>query len=257
VLILLHGIGDSNLPFKTFSEKIQLPETVCISVRAPTPLPFDLGGYHWGDDILIDERTGEMDLDTGFTKSTPLIMDELIQKCLVGKCGYKLREILLFGFGQGGMVALDVAARLEHGVQQQQPSKPFKPSPLTGGSLSMGSTDHKLSDATGDASKDYNLPNELGGVISIGGYTPHTTPPPKKGKYKTSILLCKAQNMSNIKSHHIDRLKDLFEHVEVSNWKKIGDSMPANRDEMLPIMQFLGKRLRSMRGVPEGSVELA
>lgn len=245
-----------SLPFQRFSEKLQLPETVCISVQAPTPMPFGLGGFYWGDDILIDENTGEMDLDTGFTKSTSLILDNLIQESLVAKCRYKLREILLFGFGQGGMVALDVAGRLEHGQQQQQPSKPFKPPPGTGGSLSMGQTDYKLSDATGDPKKDFNLPQELGGVISIGGHIPHTTPPPTKSKYKTPTLLCKAQKGSLVKDYHLDRLKDLFENVEIINWKKTGDSMPRNREEMMPIMQFFARRLRSMRGVPEGSVEL-
>jgi len=219
-------------------------------------LPFDLGGFHWGDDIVFDDRTGEMDLDTGFSTSTPLIMDELIEKCLVGKCGYKLREIMIYGFGQGGMVALDVAARLEHGEPLPQPSKPLQPSPLTGGSLSMGSTDYRLSSATGDPSKDYNLPKELGCVVSIGGYIPHASPPPKKGKYQTPVLLCKAQNMSSVKSHHVGRLKDLFEDVEVVNWTKTGDSMPASRDEMLPIMQLLARRLRSVQGVPAGSVEI-
>lgn len=225
-------------------------------MRAPTPLPFDLGGFHWGDDILIDENTGEMDLDTGFTKSAPLILDKLIQESLVGKCGYKLREILLFGFGQGGMVALNVAARLEHGEVLKLHSKPFEPSPLTGGSLSMGKTDHKVSDATGDPKKDSYLPQELEGVISIGGFIPHTTPPPKKGKYKTPVLLCKARSGSSVKNHHVARLKDLFEYVEVVDWKKAGDSMPGNRDEMMPIMQFFAKRLRSTRGVPEGSMEI-
>jgi hypothetical protein len=33
--------------------------------------------------------------------------------------------------------------------------------------------------------------------------------------------------------------------------------MPANRDEMLPIMQFFSRRLRSMKGVPAGVVELS
>ena len=225
-------------------------------MRAPTPLPFDLGGFHWGDDVLIDEATGEMDHDSGFTKSTPLILEKFIRQCLVEKCGYRPREVLLFGFGQGGMVALDVAARLEHGTQQQQSPKAFKPSPLTGGSPSTGSTDHKPSDATRDPKHGFNLQDELGGVVSIGGYLPHTTPSHKNGKYETPILLCKARSKSAVKEHHIDRLKDVFQYVQVVEWKKAGDSMPSSRDEMMPIMEFFSRRLRSMRGVPEGSVEI-
>lgn len=250
VLILLHGIGDSDLPFKTFAEKLQLPETACLSVRAPTPLPFDLGGFQWGDYILIDEATGEMDYDSGFTKSTPLLLEKLIRQCLIEKCGYRSREVLLFGFGQGGMVALDVAARFEHGTQQQQPS------PLTGGSLKMGLTDYKPSNPTGDPRDGFESQEELGGVISIGGHIPHTTPSRKNGKYKSPILLCKARSKSAVKEHHIDGLRDMFEYVQVVEWKKAVDSMPSSRDEMIPIMEFFSRRLRSMKGVPEGSVEI-
>jgi len=225
-------------------------------VRAPTILPFDLGGFYWGDDILIDEITGEMDYDSGFTKSTPLLLEKLIRQCLVEKCGYRPREVLLFGFGQGGMVALDVAARFEHDTQQQKPSKAFKPSPLTGGSLKMDPTDHKPSNATEEPRDGFDSQEELGGVVSVGGHVPHTTPPCKNGKYKSPILLCKARSKSAVKEHHIDRLRDLFQYVQVVEWKKAGDSMPGSREEMTPIMEFFSRRLRSMKGVPEGSVEI-
>jgi hypothetical protein len=33
--------------------------------------------------------------------------------------------------------------------------------------------------------------------------------------------------------------------------------MPSNRDEMMPIMQFLARRLRSRKGVVEGAVEIS
>jgi hypothetical protein len=32
--------------------------------------------------------------------------------------------------------------------------------------------------------------------------------------------------------------------------------MPKNREEALPMMHFFARRLRSQKGVPEGSVEL-
>lgn len=35
----------------------------------------------------------------------------LIVEDLMGKCGFKAREILLFGFGQGGMAALNLAGK--------------------------------------------------------------------------------------------------------------------------------------------------
>lgn len=46
ILILLHGLGDTNESFTQLAKQLALPETVCISTQAPSPLPFDLGGFH-------------------------------------------------------------------------------------------------------------------------------------------------------------------------------------------------------------------
>jgi predicted esterase len=154
-----------------------------------------------------------MDLDTGFTRSNKLLLNEIIQQGLVQKCGYKLREILLFGFGQGGMVALSVAAELGTEI--------------------------------------------LGGVVSIGGVLPDKAPLPEVGKKsRTPVIVCKGNRSSAVKESNVRRLKDTFEFLEVREWKKIGDGMPSSREEMMPIMQFFARRLRSMKGVPKGSVEI-
>jgi hypothetical protein len=54
----------------------------------------------------------------------------------------------------------------------------------------------------------------------------------------------------------VSKLKDVFKYVEVKDWKRNGDGMMSNREEMMPIMQFFARRLLSRRGVPAGSVEL-
>jgi predicted esterase len=182
-------------------------------VQAPAPLPFDLGGFHWGDDLIFDQNTGAMDVDTGFKNSTRLILEHIIRKGLVAKCGYQTREILIFGFAQGGMVALQTAAELDEG--------------------------------------------ELGGVISIGGTLSMSVPlRALQNKSKTPVLVCKASKGSAVTDGAVSRLKDAFSFVEVKEWKKNGDGMPSNREEMLPIMQLFARRLRSTGGVPAGSVEL-
>jgi predicted esterase len=198
-LILLHGLGDTNASFTKLGEQLNLPETACIAIQAPNPLPFDLGGMHWGEDMIFDSTTGEMDMDTGLQGSTRLILDQVIRDGLIGKCGYKTREIMIFGFAQGGMVGLQVAAELEE---------------------------------------------ELGGVISIGG------------PLSQSVSLCKANKKSAVTDSATTKLKDAFDYIEFKEWKKNGDGMPSSRDEMLPIMQFFARRLRSTRGVPTGSVEI-
>ncbi|KAF1847807.1 phospholipase/Carboxylesteras-like protein [Cucurbitaria berberidis CBS 394.84] len=213
VLILLHGLGDTNASFTKLGQQLNLPETARIALQAPKPLPFDLGGFHWGDDMIFDQNTGEMDVDTGFKASTRLVLDRVIREGLVGKCGYTAREIMIFGFAQGGMVALQAAAEL-----------------------------------TGD---------EIGGVISIGGWLPLSISlAALNKKSKTPVLVCRASRGSAVTDGAVSKLKDVFEYVEVKEWKKKGDGMPTNREEMLPIMQFFARRLRSTRGVPAGSVEL-
>jgi predicted esterase len=154
-----------------------------------------------------------MDLDTGFKRSKKLLVEEVIQQGLIQKCGFKSREILLFGFGQGGMVALNAAAELGSEI--------------------------------------------LGGVVSIGGVLPDKAPLPEVGKKsRTPIIVCKGNRNSAVKESNVRRLKDTFEFLEVKEWEKIGDGMPNSRDEMMPIMQFFARRLRSMKGVPKGSVEI-
>ncbi|KAF2125474.1 alpha/beta-hydrolase [Dothidotthia symphoricarpi CBS 119687] len=214
VLILLHGLGDTNASFTKLGQQLNLPEAACIALQAPTPLPFDLGGFHWGDDLIFDQNTGDMDVDTGFKAATRLLLDKIIREGLINKCGYKAREIIIFGFAQGAMVALQAAAEI-------------------------GS-------------------DELGGVISIGGTLSLSLPlKALEGKRKTPVLVCKASRQSAVTDSAISKLKDAFEFIEIKEWKKVGDGMPSSRDEMLPIMQFLARRLRSMRGVPAGSVELS
>jgi predicted esterase len=214
VLLLLHGLGDNHLPFASFGRRLALPETCCISLRGPAPLPFDLEGYHWGDDIVFDNATGGIDADSGFKRAMKLVLEKVVRGILIEKCGYRGREIVLFGFGQGGMVALSLAKEM------------------------------------GD--------EELGGVVSIGGPLPSSTAVTIDGKKsKTPAIVCKGSRDSAIKDKEIQGLKDSFQFLELKEWKKNGDGMPANREEMLPIMQFFARRLRSVRGVPSGSVELS
>ena len=112
VLVLLHGLGDTLDPFTQLGKQMSLPETTCISLRAATPMPFELGGFHWGDDIIFSQSRGDlrMDMDTGFSKSSKNVMQAIIQEGLIEKCGYAPREIMLFGLGQGGMAAMAAAS---------------------------------------------------------------------------------------------------------------------------------------------------
>lgn len=48
-----------------------------------------------------------------------------------------------------------------------------------------------------------------------------------------------------------------FVGAEISGrYARKGDGMPSNREEMLPVIQFLTRRLHSRQSVPEGGVEI-
>ncbi|KAL3431143.1 Alpha/Beta hydrolase protein [Aspergillus tetrazonus] len=225
ILLLLHGLGDTHTPFTNLASQLSLPETTVLTIRAPSPLPFDLPGFHWGDDINFDSRSGALDMDAGFEKSTKLLLKTVIRDVLVSKCGYRLQEILIWGFGQGGMVGLVLAQTLN---EQSEPD------------FARG---------------------ELGGIISVGAPYPLSLAGKfqndGRGKSRTPILLVHGRDSEVVTESAVKRTKDVFSFVEVHEYRRRGDTMPRSREEMIPIMRFLGRRLRSWQGVPEGAVELS
>jgi predicted esterase len=138
-------------------------------------------------------------------------VEDVIKRTLREKCGFALRDVVLFGFGQGGMAAVKCA-------------------------VEMGE-------------------EEMGGVVSIGGKIPSDVKILAK-KIRTPVIVCKGNRKSGVSNEDVDRLKEVFDFVEVKEWAKTGDGMPSSKEEMMPIMQFLARRLRSMRGIPKGSVEI-
>jgi predicted esterase len=219
ILLLLHGLGDTQEPFTTLGRALNLPNTIALSLRGPSPLPAaitstDKPSFHWSDDILFSSTSDALDLDAGFETASKLVWKEVITDGLVGRCGFRERDVLLWGFGQGAMVALAVAAALP-GV-------------------------------------------EFAGVVAVGGrvpaYLPTIAPPAtaassetngkSNGASQTPILLLGGSTSRHVTRSAIDDAKARFADVEYVKWAKAEDSMPKNREEMMPIMRFLARRLR-------------
>jgi predicted esterase len=169
----------------------------------------DAPSFHWGDDVLFDEQKGEIEMDSGF-KTTSKILSGIIE-VLTEKCNFPERNILFFGFGQGGMASLTFAL---------------------------------------------STPKEFSGIVSIGGPLGNSNTGSGSGKAKTPVLVCGGSRSTQITRGSVDRLKAAFGDVEYVKWGKSDDGMMRNREEMLPIMKFFARRLRSRAGVPEGAVEV-
>jgi len=249
ILLLLHGLGDNHTPFEAFARQMQLPETLAISILAPSPLPamFAPGGpgphNHWCDDVLFDAAPSgpPVEMDAGFARAREMLVHDLVGKGLRTECAVRERELVWFGFGQGGMAALDAVVAIEVAAAER------------GGAR-----------ADDSSNSNGSLTPEMGGVITIGGplasstfHHFHASELRRSGKKcKTPVLIGGGTRESEVTSEKVKRLKEVFESVEVVKWERTGDGMMKTREEMLPVMRFLGKRLRSRAGVPEGSVEV-
>lgn len=211
ILILFHGLGDSETPFASFAQSVNLPGVLAISVRGTAPLPALLlssndTGAHWGDDLAIDQATGDVDPDPGFERAGSLVMKELVQGVLIGKCGWDLDDIIIFGFGQGGSLALSIASQLRN----------------TGRVVDV--TNHPITVEK----------TRLKGIVSIGGPLPPSAIPTIsiRDKSTTPVLLCQLDRDA------IEYANKEFSNVKTVNWKRRDVGMPQNREEMFPIMKF-------------------
>ncbi|KAI0525700.1 alpha/beta-hydrolase [Xylaria bambusicola] len=230
ILVLFHGLGDSEASFAKFAKNINLPGVLAISVRGISPLPPALLGlpgseagqptshFHWGDDLTLSSDTGDLEPDPGFSKAEELVLGKLIQGTLVGKCGWETNDILLFGFGQGGSLALGLSSKLR-----------------------------KAEELVGVTEGNRELGLAFKGAVSIGGQLPSSMIPSSSARSKagTPVLVCHGRNSELLDSEAIELLNREFVDVREVKWMKADDSMPRNRHEMLPIMQFFAERLRA------------
>ncbi|KUI52603.1 hypothetical protein VP1G_00063 [Cytospora mali] len=211
ILILFHGLGDSEIPFASFARNVNLPGVLAISVRGTNPLPPSLLGepldsgptrnFHWGNDVNLAPHSDGLDADPGFSKAADLISNRLIKGTLVEKCGWELSDILFFGFGQGGSLALGLASKL----RDAEASRPFK------------------------------------GVVSIGGVLPVSMIPSQSGrpKAKTPVLVCHGESCEAVDGDAIDVLKKEFaDEYSRKSAIKILDKSEVTQGIFLPCITY-------------------
>ena len=117
LLLLLHGRGErSAAPFAALARKLNLPHTTCLSLAGPGALPFGVPGREWF--ARLDRETGE-DLPTQANDarrleslaSTINALDALLDRLTnTAKGGWPADRVHVFGFSDGGTVALEVSA---------------------------------------------------------------------------------------------------------------------------------------------------
>ena len=102
-----------------------------------------------------------------------------------------------------------------------------------------------------------NVPCELGGIISIGSGLPAEAPASISPKSTTPVLVCAGTGETAVSSSSEEKLQHVFGNVEIRRYRRPGDHMPKDREEMMPVMRFFSRRLLSSKGVPEGAVQIS
>ncbi|KAH9996286.1 hypothetical protein BJV77DRAFT_1143532 [Russula vinacea] len=107
LLVLLHGLGDTHIPFSKLGCSFKLPQTAVLALRAPEQIPYLYeDAFQWypsfdalGDILAHPDPTTAIDYITN------------VLHHLVNDCGWPAPRIHLFGFAQGGSVAAESALK--------------------------------------------------------------------------------------------------------------------------------------------------
>ncbi|KIK99537.1 hypothetical protein PAXRUDRAFT_822613 [Paxillus rubicundulus Ve08.2h10] len=230
ILILLHGLGDSHLPFAKLGQSVNLPQTAVLALRAPEQIPYLYEqAFQWYSSF---DPLGDI---IEHPNPTPAL--ELIAKVLnhlTTDCTWPPNRIHIFGFGQGGSVAAESAlawwkrelarARMKSRIEE-----------VNKGEKDCGAPSN---------SEDVQVPRSLGSVVSVSGpllsYSTLDTP------CQTPLLLFHRASLA--KGAFTSFSKGFVRAQEIVKSDGQGEeSMPCSRDEWQPVMQFwseaLGRRM--------------
>jgi len=213
LLILLHGLGDTHVPFGKLGRQLKLPQTATLALRAPEQVPFLYEqAFQWYTSF---DPLGEL-LERPNPTPALALLDRILAH-LTRDCAWPPARIHFFGFAQGGGVAAEFVLRWWRAeLDAGYAVRPLGTAVSVGGPL--------LSYPT--------LPTLCPTPVLLF----HRAPPAE----------------SALKAGDVSAFKKGFSHfVEVKKGSR--DGMPASKEEWEPIMRFWSERLgkRPMEGLYE------
>ncbi|KIJ63641.1 hypothetical protein HYDPIDRAFT_113137 [Hydnomerulius pinastri MD-312] len=232
LLILLHGLGDTHVPFAKLGRSLNLPQTAVLSLRAPEQIPFLYEqAYQWYTSFdllgeLIDRPNPTPALNVMSAVLTHLTKD----------CAWPPNRIHLFGFAQGGSVAVESALawwRQELVGVKMQPK--------------IEAAEKQREEAS-EKAEEIQSPRALGSITTISGpllsYPTLDTPCP------TPLLIF---HRGTLAKGTFTAFSKAFTRVQeiVKSGGKQGqgeESMPRSKDEWEPVMRFWSKVLGRRMG---------
>ncbi|KAK1927291.1 hypothetical protein DB88DRAFT_543735 [Papiliotrema laurentii] len=215
LLIMFHGLGDTKEPFANLGRQLNLPSTAVLSLQAPDPIPLmETPCWSWYNTFTpLFEPLPNPNPSTALPP-----LRALLSTLTSPEIGWDLTQIHLFGFGQGGTIALELA--LDIG------KRPIPPAASSGGST------HPTS-----------LPGKrLGSVVSIcAGLISF---PSSSLDLETPVaMFTRVQAKSQVGQKMLSAVQRAFKHVEVVQAPGGGEAMPRGKDEWQGIMKFWGQVL--------------
>ncbi|KAI9295472.1 alpha/beta-hydrolase [Neoconidiobolus thromboides FSU 785] len=111
LILFLHGLGDNNKNYFNLAKQLNLPQSSILSVQAPYKLPFTYDHeemYMWWDSFNLEDGS-ELNIthrDKSYQQSLTLLKELLDY---TQSKGYKINNTFLFGYSQGGTMALQLA----------------------------------------------------------------------------------------------------------------------------------------------------
>ncbi|KAI6041531.1 hypothetical protein EDC04DRAFT_1261814 [Pisolithus marmoratus] len=103
LLILLHGLGDTHILFTKLGRSLNLPQTAILALRAPEQIPFLYEqAYQWYTSF---DPLGDLIECPNPTPALDLLRTVLAH--LIDDCNWPPPRVHLFGFAQGGSVAVE------------------------------------------------------------------------------------------------------------------------------------------------------
>ncbi|TFK75647.1 hypothetical protein BDN72DRAFT_831971 [Pluteus cervinus] len=203
LLIILHGLGDTHVPFSRMAKNLKLPQTATLTLRAPELIPFLYeDAYQWYPSF---DGLGQPIERPNPTKALDLLSNVL--EHLQTECNWSPRKIHLFGFGQGGTVAVELCIRWWKAQMTSQNPLP------------------------------------LASIVSISG--PLLSYPTLSTKCPTPLLIVQRPSSEDfaISSSAITDLNKGYQTVIEQKLSNPNGGMPASKAEWEPIMRFWSEKL--------------
>ncbi|EJF60353.1 hypothetical protein DICSQDRAFT_147998 [Dichomitus squalens LYAD-421 SS1] len=229
LLILLHGLGDTQVPFGKLGRQLHLPQTATLALRAPEQIPFLYEqAFQWYTSFdplgeLIDRPNPTPALD---------LMSKVVEH-LTKDCRWPPHRIHLFGFAQGGSVAAEFALKYWRSE------------------LSLHQKSLPSFDANSGSDASEHAPRAFGSIVSVSG--PLLSYPTLSRPCPTPFLILHRPPPaeSALAPDAVTALRKGFTKVEEVKMK--GEGMPRSKEEFEPIMRFWSEHLgrRQIEGLYE------